>query len=56
MSDDPDIPAGAMLDQSEIDKLLASAGETARPALLRADGIHRIILVTRATHLWRSAH
>jgi uncharacterized SAM-binding protein YcdF (DUF218 family) len=24
--------------------------------LLRADGIHRIVLVTSATHIWRSAH
>jgi len=38
MADDPDIPAGAMLDQSEIDRLIASATATAKPALLRADG------------------
>ena len=38
MADDPDIPEGAMLDQSEIDKLLASATAVAKPALLRADG------------------
>jgi uncharacterized SAM-binding protein YcdF (DUF218 family) len=24
--------------------------------LLKADGIHRVILVTRATHMWRSVH
>jgi uncharacterized SAM-binding protein YcdF (DUF218 family) len=24
--------------------------------LLNADGVHRIVLVTRATHMWRSAH
>ncbi len=38
MAEDPDIPAGAMLDQSEIDRLIASATATSRPALLRADG------------------
>jgi len=24
--------------------------------LLKADGVHRIVLVTRATHMWRSVH
>jgi uncharacterized SAM-binding protein YcdF (DUF218 family) len=24
--------------------------------LLRADGVHRIVLVTSATHLWRATH
>jgi uncharacterized SAM-binding protein YcdF (DUF218 family) len=24
--------------------------------LLKHDGIHRVVLVTRATHMWRSAH
>jgi flagellar motor switch protein FliM len=38
MAQDPDLPAGAMLDQSEIDRLIATATATAKPALLRADG------------------
>jgi uncharacterized SAM-binding protein YcdF (DUF218 family) len=32
----------------------ANAGNAAR--LLQADGIHRIVLVTRASHMWRSVH
>jgi uncharacterized SAM-binding protein YcdF (DUF218 family) len=32
----------------------SNAGNSAR--LLRADGIRRIILVTHATHMWRSVH
>jgi flagellar motor switch protein FliM len=37
MADDPNMLPSDMLDQSEIDRLLAIAGET-QPALLRADG------------------
>jgi len=59
--------AGAMRDTLErhfgirarwVDDQSYDTFENARNSvrMLRADGIRRIVLVTRATHLWRSAH
>ena len=46
------------LDARWVDDQAYDTFENARNSvrLLQADGVHRIVLVTRATHMWRSVH